>query len=83
MGESKVEIIHNYNRLKRGKICTFIILPPFTDNDFYQKCEEILPEEIEFLTSLISSYDIHPKDEILNKLISEVAETFNNFSFNH
>jgi hypothetical protein len=71
------DVIDNYNKLKRGKIKTYIILPPFQELSFYELCEENINNNINFIETFIETYEaydgLHPTDKTIDRLILDIT----------
>ena len=71
-GETKKEIIENYNKLKRGTNKTVFIIPHCFDFDFYDECSENLGDDSFFITTFIEEYEtedfLHPNCSIVTVL---------------
>lgn len=68
------EIIDNYEKLKRGNVSTYIIIPPCLNYDFYEQCLDTLPDDIQFLTTFISGDNINTSKESLQHLTKEIED---------
>jgi hypothetical protein len=70
------DVINNYNKLKKGKINTCIILPPFQELSFYELCEENVSNSINFIETFVELYEaydgLHPTNKTIDRLILDI-----------
>lgn len=75
-GISISEVIKNYNKLKRGNIKTYIILPPFQKDTFIEEIDRLLDIDLLILESFTDDYytydGLHPNIQTVNKLANDI-----------
>lgn len=73
-----MNVINNYNKLKRGKNKTYIILPPLQNDYFYDLIINYLNGDIEIIETFINNYEtidgLHPTPKIINNLNNDLSQ---------
>lgn len=74
------KVIGNYNKLKRGSVKTYIILPPFQNHIFLEEIDKLLDDDIFILESFLDNYNtydgLHPDINTINILKEEILSIF-------